>query len=176
MKTESKIETIITPDSTLAEIAEVFQGLFGFLQKLSGKFSEFESEFARERVASVVTLRQAAVIGGLNLSEVLSFLRTKTGQESMLSESVIQDGNSETPSWIIKENIKIVYDAGPDLQAGIHPVAKVTSEMESLQPGDIYQLITSFIPSPLIDMMKNKGYEVFVEKRADSEVCTFIRK
>jgi len=176
MKTENKIGTIITPDSTLGEIAEIFPGLFGFLQKLSGKFSDFESEFARERVAAVITLRQAAVIGGINLSEVLSFLRTKTGQESMLNESVIQDGNSETPSWLLKENIKVVYDAGPDLQAGIHPVAKVTSDMESLQSGDIYQLITSFIPSPLIDMMKNKGYEVFVDKRAENEVFTLIRK
>jgi hypothetical protein len=37
-----------------------------------------------------------------------------------------------------------------------------------LDNGEIFELITGFVPAPLIDMLKNKGYEVWTDERPSS--------
>ncbi len=82
----------------------------------------------------------------------------------------------ETPAWLQKEKIKIILDARPMLAAGEHPLERVIKETGTLTPGDVYEIITPFIPSPMIDRITAMGFDAFVRQEGPSEVRTYFHK
>lgn len=67
----------------------------------------------------------------------------------------------ETPSWLNKAKIKQSLDAREILASGGHPLEQVMGEIASFAPGEIYELITPFSPFPLIEKVKNAGFESY---------------
>ena len=67
----------------------------------------------------------------------------------------------ETPSWLIKANIKITLDARPLLASGNHPIERVINEASGLNSGEIYEILTPFSPMPMIEKLKTLGFEGF---------------
>ena len=80
----------------------------------------------------------------------------------------------ETPIWLKEEKIKIKLDARPILAEGGHPLARVLEEIKSLSSGDIYEIITPFIPSPMIEKIGAMGFETFIKQVSPSEVHTYF--
>ena len=70
----------------------------------------------------------------------------------------------QQPNWLDKANIKITLDARPILASGEHPIERVMREAESLNPGEIYEIITPFLPMPMIEKLNAKGFEDFTEE------------
>ncbi len=81
-----------------------------------------------------------------------------------------------TPDWLKKESIKIALDARPLLAQGIHPLELVQKECATLQPGEIFEIITPFPPAPMIEKMGAAGFETFSEMGADVMFHTFFKK
>jgi len=167
---------LITPDTKINTLLESYPQLEDTFMNISPNFEKLRNPFLRKTIAKVTTLRQAAIVGNVSLSELINTLRNKVGLEDILLNQNKEESLNEAPEWLIDEYIKIEYNAEPDLAQGIHPVQKVTKEMESLNPSDIYLLITPFVPAPLIDLMNNKGYKVYTKKSSNSEILTYIKK
>ena len=70
----------------------------------------------------------------------------------------------QKPTWLDKANIKITLDARPILASGEHPIERVLREAGSLNSGEIYEIITPFPPMPMIEKLKDKGFESFTEQ------------
>jgi len=60
------------------------------------------------------------------------------------------------------------------LENGNHPVGKVTKEILTLDNNDIYLLITPFLPGPLVDIVKEKGFETYSTNISGDKVHTSI--
>lgn len=71
------------------------------------------------------------------------------------------NNTSQAPHWFDETRICIEFDARPILAAGGHPVADVLQKTAELNAGDIMVLITPFPPMPLIDKVKDQGFEVY---------------
>jgi len=82
----------------------------------------------------------------------------------------------ETPAWLDKTKIKITLDARPILASGDHPVQRVMDECATLQPGEIYEIITPFPPMPMIEKLTAKGFENFVEPADNGLFHTYFRR
>ena len=82
----------------------------------------------------------------------------------------------ETPVWLIEEKIKIKLDARPILASGDHPLEQVLRDIRNLSPGDIYMIITPFIPEPMIEKISAMGFDNFVKQESFSEVHTYFHK
>ena len=83
----------------------------------------------------------------------------------------------ETPTWLDKANIKITPDARPLLASGIHPLEKVISETATLDPGEIYEIITPFQPVPMIEKLEAMGFESHTVREEPGPFHTyFFRK
>ncbi len=65
----------------------------------------------------------------------------------------------KTPDWFSEDKVTANYDAREMLAGGGHPVTKVLEDLESFEPGNIYQLVTPFLPSPLLEKVSALGYE-----------------
>jgi len=82
----------------------------------------------------------------------------------------------ETPTWLDKTQIKITLDARPILASGEHPVQRVLEECATLQPGEIYEIITPFPPMPMIEKLTALGFENYVEPGENGLFHTYFRR
>ena len=81
-----------------------------------------------------------------------------------------------TPDWLNKSNIKISLDARPLLAQGIHPLEQVQTECAALTAGQIFEIITPFPPTPMIEKMASAGFETYSAMENDGMFHTFFKK
>jgi uncharacterized protein (DUF2249 family) len=67
----------------------------------------------------------------------------------------------ERPIWLTEANIRITLDARPLLATGNHPIERVIREAGTLNPGEIYEIITPFPPIPMVEKLEALGFESF---------------
>jgi hypothetical protein len=83
----------------------------------------------------------------------------------------------EKPAWLNAANIKQTLDAREILASGGHPLEQVLNEVSDLEQDEIYELITPFLPFPLIEKVKNIGFEAYSEEESGGLVRNyFLRK
>jgi uncharacterized protein len=82
----------------------------------------------------------------------------------------------ETPSWLNKANIKISLDARPILASGEHPLQRVLDECATLQPGEIYEIITPFPLMPMIEKLTVLGFENYTETDSSGLFHTYFKR
>ncbi len=168
-------QLIITPDTKVYELLEVYPQLEDKLIEIAPVFKKLKNPVLKKTIARVTTLRQAAIVGQVPLSEIINKLRKEVNQNEML----IQDQKKtvvKKPEWVKIENVKIEYNAISDLENGIHPVNKVIKELQTLTGDELYVLITNFIPAPLISLVEQKGYQTYFEQCEDGNYRTYIRR
>ena len=82
----------------------------------------------------------------------------------------------QKPTWLDKEKIKITLDAQPILASGEHPLERVLREADSLNPGEIYEIITPFPPMPMIEKLTALGFENYSETDDAGVFHNFFKK
>jgi len=167
---------IITPDTKILEMITEFPQLEDKLIEIAPVFVKLRNPFLRMTVAKVTSIRQAAIVAGISLSDLIILLRKEVNQDFNESITDEKKENSVAPEWINTFKKKTEYDAILDINSGIHPLGKVVSETAQLQSDEYYLLITNFIPKPLIDTLVNKGFEVYNSPLDESRFGTYIRK
>jgi len=80
------------------------------------------------------------------------------------------------PEWFNEEKLTNTYDAREMLSGGGHPVEKVLSDLVNFNSGEIYQLITPFLPAPLLEKVKAQGFECWTKNESDSEFRNYFYK
>jgi hypothetical protein len=165
----------INPETKIATLLKDFPQLEETLIALSPAFGKLRNPFLRKTIAKVATLRQAVLIGNVSLGEMINTLRKSAGLNPLedVSESVDSSSLLE-PEWL-KGNIPaITLDARPIIESGEHPLNQVLSGLEILGKGEIYLLITPFLPAPLIDVAKSKGFLAHSKSETEDLVKTYF--
>jgi Domain of unknown function (DUF1858) len=164
----------ITPEIKISELLDNFPELESKLFEIAPPFKKLKNPALKKSLAKVTTLRQVSKIAEISLSELINGLRTAAGQ----NEITIEKDKSKKdlkPEWVKEENIKFTYDARIDLENGNHPAAKVSSEILALNKDELYLLVTPFLPGPLVEIIKEKGFEVYSTNKSSDEIHTFIK-
>jgi len=82
----------------------------------------------------------------------------------------------EKPSWFDTAKISDKLDAREILAAGQHPLAEVISRTSGMQSGQIFELITPFTPTPLVEKVNSNGFRAYVYVETESEIHTYFCK
>ncbi len=165
----------ITPEIKVSELLQAYPELEDRFIEIVPSFNKMKNSVIRNTLGKVTTLRQVSKVGEVSLPELLNQLRLAVGQEEIVLEEN-KSAKKEIPSWVKEANIKITYDARADLENGVHPVDKVIKEILTLNENEIYCLITPFFPGPLVEIVKEKGFESYSLTKSTDEVHTFIKK
>lgn len=170
-----KNKIIITPDIKIHELLDTYPELEDIFIEISPLFKKLKNPVLRRTIARVTTLKQASVVGKVSLNDMINKLRTAVGQ---VPEEIIPETSTQTekPVWANNENIKIEYDAREDLDNGIQPLNKVVRETKDFKPGEKYLLISAFVPAPMIELLKNNGFEFYSEVINEKEVRNYFLK
>lgn len=154
----------ITPDTRVAELLKNFPELEELLVTLSPDFAKLRNPILRRTVAKVTTLRQAAKIGKLSVGELINTLRRAAGLPDMNSESDSNSQPESRPEWVTGRDLAQSFDAGPLIESGGNPLATVLAHVKLLEAGKRYELLTPFLPAPLIDILRGKGFLTWSEQ------------
>jgi len=80
------------------------------------------------------------------------------------------------PAWWDKAHIVLKLDARPIIEAGKQPINQVMNELKKLQENEIYELITPFVPAPLVDMAKKQGFRAWSQQENAAVFHTYFIK
>jgi len=167
---------IISPKTRVGELLDNFPELESVLIEMSPAFEKLKNPILRKTVARVATLQQVAVVGGLNVDEVVNRLRKSAGQ------CIAGENNTESeylpdvvPDWFNDSKIITKLDATPIINSGGSPMNEILHQTKLLKPGEILELHTPFVPAPIIDMLKSKSFKVYT-LQMENLVISYIIK
>jgi hypothetical protein len=173
----SKDDLPILPSTKVAALLDHYPELEDMLIGLAPPFKKLKNPFLRKGVARVASLKQAAAVGGLPASELVNRLRAAVGQPPIAS--VPADERAvyfyPQPEWFASERVAASIDerqADPDKM----PVVTVLQHATRLNPGEILELVTTFLPAPGIAILKQKGFRVWSSQSAPDVIRTYICK
>ena len=168
-------ELLINPKTKIGDLLDRYPELEDVLIDLVPTFKKLRNPVLRKTIARMTSLQQASVVGGIDLNKLINKLRQSVGQEERIDMHPTDIEQKEQPDWFDKNKIIETYDARQDLANGIHPVEIVLKTVNKMNTGDIYELITPFLPAPLIDKAVGMGCKSWTIKK-DSAFHNFLLK
>ncbi|MHC5035001.1 MAG: DUF2249 domain-containing protein [Planctomycetota bacterium] len=163
---------MITPDSKVGTILDEFPQLEAVIAELSPSFGALKTSALRQTVARATTLTQLAQADSLSIGIVVSRLRKAAGQE----QSAVATSDQAQPDWATTDSAARALDARQIIEQGGHPLDRVMQGVAELGPGEVYELITPFVPTPLINLVRQQGFESHTMTAAADEYRTYFRR
>jgi uncharacterized protein (DUF2249 family) len=165
----------ISPETKIGALLDRFPGLEKTLLEMAPEFKKLRNPILRKTIARVTSLRQASTVAKVPLAEMINKLRSEAGiQDEFITDGTIVSHSEEVPTWFSTSRIVQNLDARPMLERGEQPINKVFTDCKNLKSGDIYELITPFLPAPLIDAAKEKGYLTWSKKEGEHVFKTYL--
>ncbi|MFZ0390555.1 MAG: DUF1858 domain-containing protein [Calditrichia bacterium] len=158
-------ELQITPQVKVGKLLETYPQLESVLMGISPTFARLQNPVLRKTVGKVATLQQVANTGGIPVTDLVNRLRLEVGQCTLESENeTARTDFPAAPAWVKEGREVVTLDARPMLERGEHPVDKVLSGIRRLKNGELFVLISPFVPSPLVDKAAERGFRVWTGK------------
>lgn len=158
---------IITPKTKVTELLEAYPQLEDVLIDIAPTFKKLKNPVLRRTIAKVTTLQQAASVGDVPIDAIINKLRGIIGQEEMTGIETVNGYSGDKPSWFDLNKVIKSFDARDTIAQGGHPLGEVMGDLNDWKAGDIYELITPFMPAPLVDKVKDLGFKAWTKKEND---------
>ena len=165
----------ITLDTKIADLLNSHKDMKDILIEINPKFKKLNNPVLRRTVAKLATIKQAAIVGGMQPLELVNILRGKFDQPLILDDSSDTKDTQEAPKWI-ENTPKDTMDANDVLDRAENPLAKAFHILKEFKAGDILTITSDFKPQPLIDEFETKGFEVYCQEKSDKEFITYVKK
>jgi hypothetical protein len=166
---------IISPKTKVGELLDSYPQLERVLLDLSPAFAKLKNPLLRKTVARIATLQQAAVAGRLKTDDLVNRLRREAGQNELAGET---DEDmyllTTAPDWFDASKITIHFDATPVINAGRSPLQEILAKAKNLEAGEIMEVTTPFVPAPVIDMLRERGFLVFSIQKENGVASYFV--
>ena len=166
----------ITPDTKVGVLLDRYPHIEEALISMSPAFAKIRNPVLRKTIAKVATLRQVAKVGGIPLAALINGLRSELGHESVVQEKCNESGRAASPPWLDRSAIVGSLDVRPVIDAGRNPMGDVRKRLNSLAEGEIFELIAPFVPAPLIDQTRARGFKAWSEERDQDCVITYFAR
>lgn len=168
---------IITPKTKIYDLLEAYPQLEDVLIALAPPFKKLKNPVLRRTITKITTLNQAATIGSLNVEELVNTLRKEIGQENIRELSETETAyQTDRPNWFEEKKVVNSIDIRDMLHAGEQPVHEVLSAIKKLGDGELLEVITPFIPAPLLDKSLSLNYRHWLKKESDDKFVIYFGK
>ena len=168
---------IITPKTKIYDLLEAFPELEEILISSAPEFKKLRNPVLRKTIARITNIGQAAIIGGLNVEELVNRLREEAGQGSLgqFYESGAKYVTTR-PEWFRKEAVSHTIDIREMLNKGEQPVHEVLAAIKRLNENEILEIIAPFIPAPLLDKTLSLDYKHWLDKKGEGDFRVYFTK
>ncbi len=176
--TQTEDKPSISPDLGILAMLNAYPELEDVLIDIAPAFKKLRNPVLRRTVARLSTLRQAAVIAGIPVGDLINRLRVAVGHEEAWEGDDEEDKESTPrPDWIDECTVYEIHDAREEIEDGGQPLTKVMSITSELEKNQMLVLRTPFKPAPMIDKLTELGFRSWTERKsADHFVTYFARR
>jgi hypothetical protein len=165
---------IISPQTKVGELLEAYPELETVLIRLAPAFSALKNPILKRTVGRVASLSQAAVVGGIKVEDLVNKLRAEIGEKAILESG--DEGQyvvTRTPGWFSVEKVIDSFDATPLINSGGSPMTEILHRAGKLNQGEILEVISPFVPAPILDMLTERKFRVFCQS-TNGVICSYI--
>ena len=164
-------------DTTIADLLNNYEGMKEILISINPKFKKLNNPILRRTLAKVATIKQAAIIGGMEPIDLLNKLREAVGQEPIEQKvsTKEQDKKEVEPEWFNRDKVEISLDANELLDNEKNPLSEVSKALKRVSKDSIVAIKSDFKPEPLIDEFIKEGKKVYCQKINDDEFITYFK-
>ncbi|RTH08297.1 hypothetical protein CSW25_07565 [Thermus scotoductus] len=159
-------EEVVHPGMKVAEVLARWPHLLEVLVEASPAFQKLKNPLLRRTMPALVTVAQAARIGGLEPEELVARLNRALGKEG-----APQGGGGEAesllgtppPPWLAAP-VGFHLDVRPILEAGGEPFSRILAAAREVKPGERLVLEVLFEPIPLYRVLAKQGFWAWCER------------
>ena len=165
---------IVTENSKISDlIAEKIEAIDA-IASVNKNFIKLKNPVLRKLLAARVTVKDASRIGNANVCTLLDKLEEIgfTVEYPNCERKINKNLNNNKMN---NENI-IEFDVRPILAGGVDPFNAIMEKLKEMDDSKTLQVINTFEPIPLLNILKKKGYDYKVERPTDGEVHTFLTR
>lgn len=168
----------ITPEMRVGALLEAYPELEPVLVGQAPAFANLKNPVLRRTVAKVATLAQAARVGGLDVRALVQALRAAAGHTGLEARPEAGSGatTASPPGWYREDRVVATVDADEMLARGEHPLGIMSQKAQALVGSEILALDSGFLPAPLIDAFRARGYEVEAFETTPTRFRTCLRR
>jgi uncharacterized protein (DUF2249 family) len=165
---------VISENTKISQLIKANPSAIEAIASINSHFNKLRNPLLRKILASRVTIKEAAKIGGSTVGEFYKKL-SPLGFEAVTTGNVPENVESLEVNKKAKDyNRKL--DVRQDLTEGQDPFQKIMKETSQLKPGEVLLLVNSFEPVPLIRILEKKGFVTEVVNEDKDLVHTYIEK
>lgn len=168
------MQLIITPKTKIYDLLDAYPELEDVLIELVPLFKKLKNPILRRTITRVTTLQQAAKVGEIPLEKIINRFREIVGNENLGVFAEVENTVKPQPDWFDTTRILKKFDAREVINEGGHPLDTVLRETKDFNSCEIYELITPFLPAPLIETLEKKGFESWIMKSSDGEYHSYF--
>jgi hypothetical protein len=167
----------ILPSTRVAALLDRYPELEDILIALAPPFKKLKNPLLRKGVAKVASLKHAAAVAGIPVTDLVNKLRGVVGQELISAEGTSAGVAYflDQPAWFASSKIVTSIDETAVGQNKM-PIGAVLREATRLQPGEMLELVTTFLPAPGIEIMQKKGLRVWSVQQTPDMIRTYVSK
>jgi hypothetical protein len=168
----------INAKTKVGSLLDVYPDLEEVLIGIAPPFKKLKNPILRRSVAKVASLKHVAAVGRVPLDELLNTLRIAVGQEpvSVAEEADVENYFAEQPPWFDRARVVRTIDEQADTPSDAMALPTVAKAAENLDGTEILELVTSFLPAPGIDIMRERGFRVWSLEEDPTVIRTFFTK
>ncbi|MER2996746.1 DUF2249 domain-containing protein [Pontibacter populi] len=155
------------------------------IASINRHFEKLRNPVLRKILASRVTIADAARIGGCDIEmfyrklEPLGFIVGPTATGSTITNNTMQIPETQTttkPAYLaqLPEQNLLTLDVCEDIATGNDPFLKIMKAVEEIGENNALLIINTFEPTPLIAILKKKGYSFWCEIKSVNLVHTYF--
>ena len=163
------------------KISHVFRENKDAIDTIAGinqHFKKLKNPVLRKVLAPRVTIKDAAKIGNITTTEILQKLEA-IGFEVVYDDQTMAETSQEAneSSKPIEAILNIVrLDVRPTIASGADPFKEIMGAIKKMADDETLEIINVFEPTPLIQILKGKGYKTWTEKIGEEEYHTYFTK
>ena len=168
---------IIDQNTKISKVIGQNERAIEAIASINKHFKKLQNPILRKVLASRVTVKDAAGIGGVSVDAFLQKLAdigmqvafTEKNSDTTLPE-IPKRKFELTPEWMVQLDVRPTIDSGAD------PFSEIMAVTKTLQKDQILEIINVFEPIPLMNVLENQGFESFTEVHTANEFHTYFKK
>lgn len=169
----------INSKTTLSELLKENKQVLDHLQGPASPIQKLRDPTQRKRISPTTTLAEVAAMGGCSVEELLLVLRPQgfeIGSDAAATNQ--QQEVTEKPDWLagLRAGQLTELDVRAMLASGHDPIKELMAAYQQLEPGTVLQVITTFVPTPLLRLLESKGAKTYVQKLEPKLVYSYFYK
>jgi len=163
----------VTRNTKISRILRENKDAIDTIAGINKHFKKLNNPVLRRVLAPRVTVTDAAKIGNITVNEFLKRL-SEIGFEVIYDDEEIKNPIDKEVSFD-PNKIKDL-DVRATIQSGADPFSDIIKALKGLKDDEVLKVINVFEPIPIINVLKEKGYQAWTKKIETEEYHTFFKK